>query len=477
MSNHLEKAARLGGLRMLSSFAGIHRTKILYALFAFLLLVEGLFYAFMLPFGQVPDEIDHYYMMEQEFGANGYVDNLSSVIYSGAHFLSLPFHSDVKVDQAAAAGIAGVRFNPDLKLTFHPRITLLRHLPGAIGFYLGVLLNLPMLTCTYLAEIFSVLFFAGMGYLILRTAPVKKEIFAFCLLIPVVLQQCSSVNYDAVMIPCSFLLFAYILKLYKMSSPIQWRHIFVVALLSLVLLVTKPPYVLIALTLLMIPSDRFSLKLGKRFELAGWIRRRWYIVVLLALAGVVGFLFLTRNSSLTKTVLSDLLHPFKFLVLLKNTLSTFAYIHTVQMVGVFGWLDSSVSEIYVLIFFMLLVYLNAGNNEAPSLELNPVRRGWILLLSAGIVLGILIALQDYSYGYFGWDKTAGISAFGNYISAYPSIVGIQGRYYIPCLPMVSVALSGATVRKSKKLFYTSQIIFYTLTFLYVMKLLTERYWI
>ena len=454
-----------------------HRSGLLYLLFAAVALVECLFYSYKVPYAQVPDEITHYQLMEEEFGTTGYVDNMiSGVYYPGSYYL-LPGNPAAKVDREAAAGVADSRFSKDLQLSLHPKLTALRHLPAGIGFYLGAWLDLPMVTCAAMAELFSILFFVGMGYLTLRTAPVKKEIFAFCMLIPETLQQCASINYDAVVIPCSLFLFAYILKLYNMENPVRWRNLAVVALVTFVLVVVKLPYSLIVLTIFIIPAKHYRLMIGKRFELAGWIRRFWVVPLVLGLAAVGGGIYLMRDNSIVKTAIADFLYFREFLALLKNTLKTLGFYRVTQMVGMFGWLDSQVSGLFLVIFFMMMIYLNACRAETLNRELTVPRRGWLLLVAVVIVVAIEIALQEWTYQYLSWDRTVGIEQFCEYILFTSQVLGVQGRYWIPALPIFLVAVSGANPREHRKGYWIVQICFYAFSFYYVMSILNERYWL
>ena len=106
-----------------------------------------------------------------------------------------------------------------------------------IGLCLGMSLNLPIMTCTYLAEIFSFLFYITLGVTSIKIAPMKKDIFTFCLLMPMTVQQCMSVSYDAVLIPICFFLTAYIFYLYYSNHQVSWKELSLLAILSFVILI------------------------------------------------------------------------------------------------------------------------------------------------------------------------------------------------------------------------------------------------
>ena len=454
-----------------------YRKTILYLLFAVCALAQGLVYSFMIPLGQVPDEFTHYEMMEQEFGTEGYIAELKSEVYTAGGYENMPWRADVKVDNAAAAAVAGKQFSRRPGLTeFHPNIMIFRHLPAGIGFYLGTALGLPMMTCTYLAEIFSVLFFAGIGTLALKTAPVKKEIFALCLLIPESLQQCASVSYDATTIPLAILLFAWILRLYEDGTTVRWKHMLGIAGISFVLLITKPPYALIALTVFMIPAGQFELKIGKKIEMARLIRKYWYIAGILVLLLCGGGVYYLRNTSTMKTMIADVLCIGDFARMLGRTFKQLGYEYLHMMVGVFGWLDSRVSYGFVALFVGMTVWLNAARVEKPERELNAGRRWWMVFVFLLALLLSLIALQEYSYQILGADVVGGIDVFQQHVKNLDTIIGFQGRYIIPILPVLLVAVSGKTERKASKGYYLLQIAYYVYAFITVIGILQGRYW-
>lgn len=455
-----------------------HRESCLLFLFVVVALVESLCFSRMLPLGQVPDEFTHYQLMEEEFGTTGYVDEMFAFVYYPSHCCDLPTHPEIKVDREALASVSEVRFTSAPGLgAFHPNLHVVRHLPAGLGFYIGAMLNLPILTCTYLAELGSLLFFVIMGYLTIRTTPIKKEIFAFCMLIPLTLQQCASINYDAIVIPCSFLLFAYILRLYYSEKKVGWGAIAVVLLLTAVIGLTKPPYVLIALAMLIIPFSRYQLKIGKKWDLAAFARKYWYATLALVIVVAALALYKMRNMYEIRTLISDILALPAFYRMLQDTYEALGFYHIHQMVGNFGWLDSQVSTGFIIAFFIMMTYLNATRTERVSRELNFPRRAWLLFLSITIFFLIEVTLQAWCYKMGEWDILVPMEELKSYIPNLGIIQGVQGRYWIPFLPMILVALSGKIRRRHLLRYYAVQAAYYLITFLIVMDTLNVRYWV
>ena len=296
------------------------------------------------------------------------------------------------------------------------------------------------------------------------------------MLIPECIQQCTSVNYDSVVIPTSIFLFAYILKLYYSDEKIKWKQMSFLALVSLVVLVTKAPYVLILLSIFIIPISRFELKIGKKFEAASFFRKFWFVfVILMIIVGVLG-VYVLRRSPEVKTVVADILSFPSFVSLLYRTYSHWGYYHLQQMVGMFGWIDSVVTSQFLLLFFGMMTYLNVCMVEKVEKGLNFPRRLILFLIAIAIIIFIEIALQTWTYKYLEWDILAGVDTFRQYNNDLTEILGVQGRYWIPCLPLILVALSGTSERKNVKVYYGVQVVYYIIALYNVMTLLYTRYW-
>lgn len=439
-------------------------------------IIEGMFFSYAVPFGQVPDEMTHYRFIENEFGTDGFYSEIESVLWIDAGYDQLPGNSEEKVPNDND-NINNIRFHNKLKISdFNLKITCLRHVPAALGFYLGVILNLPIMTCTRMAELFSLVFFIVIGGLAIKITPIKKDIFVFCLLLPMCLQQCASVNYDAVLIPCSFLLTAYVFNLFYNNKEVFWKDIIIIAVLSFVLFVVKLPYALICLIICIIPLTNYKLYIGKKFDFSIIVKKFWPLIcIVIILLGVL-YVYTHRSNPEIKTMVSDFLNIPVFLKLLRNTYESFAYYHLKQLVGIFGWLDSEVGSLYVIIVFCMLTFMNIEKYEEVEKELKVHQRLFLLLIAGIIVLLIEMAMQSYTYEYWQMDRNVSLETYCDYLSSITIILGVQGRYWIPILPMILLSISGINERKNKIVYISIQIIYYILSFIYVAGILLNRYW-
>ena len=77
----------------------------------------------------------------------------------------------------------------------------------------------------------------------------------------------------------------------------------------------------------------------------------------------------------------------------------------------------------------------------------------------------------------GLDLAGDVTAFRSYLSNIETIQGVQGRYFIPVLPMILAALSGTRKAKNRIVYYTVQYGFYAFSFLNVVYHIYVRFWV
>ncbi len=101
-------------------------------------------------------------------------------------------------------------------------ISVIKHLPATLGIILGILLGMPAYWVMQFGEIFLLIFYVYICYLSLKLMPIKKEVMALLMLFPMAIQQASSINYDAVLLPMCYLFIAYIFYLKFEKKKLQF---------------------------------------------------------------------------------------------------------------------------------------------------------------------------------------------------------------------------------------------------------------
>ncbi len=442
--------------------------------------VWGLALSFAIPVSQTPDEYTHFDSMMKAFGTESYIGETLGSYYTESEMGQFNSEED-NVVNADAYFDAGMKpYEHKLSISdFKPTVAALRYLPAGVGFYLGALLHLPRLICFQLAELMSLAFYIFLGAMTLKIAPVKKEIFLFVLLMPMAMQQAGSINPDVIVNACSFLLTAMILDFKLRENLIGWKEMIVFALLAGEIFITKQIYVLLAAGIFMVPLDRFSLMIGKSFNLARFIKKRKLlcIIALIACAGAAGYVM--RNGEYFQILTASVLQPGRTLLLIKYTALSFKDFYLQTLVGSFGYLDSFMSYSYIVIFFMMLLYIMLFGYEKEIEGLKKIsiaNRLFMILITVSIIILVFMSQINWSFRLAELDMNGGVDYFRECLYKIDIILGVQGRYFIPVLPMLLIPLTWGHEIKSKKVYNTLQIGFYAFTVLLVCKTIIGRYW-
>lgn len=304
------------------------------------------------------------------------------------------------------------------------------YLPQAIGISIARLLHLGYIPLVYLGRLFNLLAFTAMAALAVRVMPFKKELIMAVSALPMTLHLASSMSYDAAYLGLSLLFLAWCLSLAYEKEEVTIKDTVLMALLLVLLEPGKIVYLPVAGICLLIPAARFGTK--RRY----WISVISVIVVVVLAVFLVNRLVLSAWATETERYVSwseaagyTLQDVFNrpdeiFMVYYETVITQFDY-HMVTMLGGFlGNLDPNltVPPICLTILWYTL-FVSTIRREGENAPIGGGQKLWILLLvflSACLVLASML---------LGWTPRN---------STY--ITGVQGRYFIPLLPLVLLIL-------------------------------------
>lgn len=441
-------------------------------------LLYGLFCSIFLPVAMAPDEYTHIEKIEFTWGTSSYAAETEQ--YYDSQWATGIIHKGNHVNLKDYWTRGMHHYSKPLHLSdFNFSLYVVQYIPSGLGFYLGVALHLPILFCLQLAELFSLIFYLILGYFTLKIAPFRKELFLFCMLLPMTVQQVGSVNYDAVLMPTCFLLTAYILNLcVRGENEVTWKDAIVVALLSIVIMLVKLPYVMLATAVFMIPHKNICLKIGK-INLMDYIWKfRWicYALILLALAAGI---YLMRNDVYMKTLIACAMQPGRTLVLFKNTIGQLKDYYLQTFVGSVGWLNGPLSNCYAVIMFCVLLYLSLFMHaeERPKFsKLTIWNKVWMVAISLIVIGMVFLSMVTWAFQLDGISLNDSLDQFRQDLYKIDMLLGVQGRYFIPVVPMLLQALFGGYNIQSNKKYVATQVVFYIFAMFSFGKLIFSRYW-
>lgn len=446
-------------------------------------IIFGITFSVLFPLFQIPDEAAHINYTLDEIGAEVSFEEMTNGFGDTSRIIR---NYDEKVDIDKYFNL-----NQDLKefKLSVPSVKILRHFPQAIGLLVGKLLKLPVIVVITLCELLAVLFYVFIGYKSLKLMPFKKSIIMFIMLLPICVQQMGSFSYDVVLIAMSFLFISYIMHLKFTKKEINLLDIIKLCGILFVISICKIPYVLLGLLIFLLPLPKLNIKLFKLKIDEKFIKKYWkiFIPIIVVFLGLFVFLYLSKISY-GKILLACFVKPISSIMMILRSIkyNVSDYIWTIA--GRFGWMDTNAS-IYFVIFICLMsilfLFINfkRKNNEL-EIEKNKFKKWEVVYLEIlFLVLFSVIVLSMFEWTLMvtsiDYSKFS-IMDFADFIKTNKiTIGGVQGRYFIPILPLLVLPIywNKFTLFLKKYNPIMIQIIYYIVMFIYLLILILNRYWI
>ncbi len=311
------------------------------------------------------------------------------------------------------------------------------YLPMAIGITIGRLLGLSTLLTYYLGRFLNLIVFVILTSLAIKITPHGKNLIAMVMLLPISLQQASSASYDSMINAVLILYMAYILMVYSREEMHKKDYAILLALSAFIVMCKGGVYAPLCIMLLALPYGIKNRKGGKLI-LA--------ISILLVLAGIL----IWTGYPVLKTVLVD------GTVRAESEIYTFSdmaddpikvihmwWMTMVQrggslLAGILGgrlaWLDVKANWIFLTILSSGLLMLT--NVENDKLEVKTSQKACIVVSHIIIILMIVASMV---VGFTKIDSTV--------------IQGLQGRYFLPILPLSLLLINTDMINLKKEKLY------------------------
>ena len=401
-------------------------------------LIYGVGFLLATPAFQVPDEYEHFYralyvseghILPEKLGDRSGVyvpesvqitsekvsdewytfisdrDNKSDL----SPLLYLPFSSKNMVFEDISR-IAVVTYSP------------IPYLVSAFGISIGKLFNLSPLVLMYIGRLANLLAWLFLTYLAIRITPVHKWVFLMLALIPMTLFEAASLSADSFLFGLSFLIIAIFFK-YAFDDnkkKIGIKEIYILFILLLLIALAKSNYFLLLFLIFLIPSEKFGGR-KKMLLVTGFF--------FLSVAAIVGiWIILTNNLyvpiipqvSIPGQIAYILGDPFRFPYILINTFINRGLSYQFLFVGNF-WLDVPLPTWWLGFYLATII-------PVALLEKNKINitRNEKLVSAVTFIINFIAACAIV---YITWNPV------GQNI-----IDGIQGRYFIPILPLLFLLL-------------------------------------
>jgi uncharacterized membrane protein len=297
------------------------------------------------------------------------------------------------------------------------------YLPSGLGLALGKMLDLPVVQSLYLARMANALACVAIGFCAVLLASRARWLMFAILGLPMVAGVAAQVGADGMLITTFALGCALIARAMSAARPMTEREIVVSALCFALVGLAKAPYAIAALLLLTAPVENRRLRTIAVIAVFGatilwtlWMR----LLVLGILVDPATGVDPARQVHYLLTNLDDL--P----ALIGKTIHDNSKVYGLMIVGVLGWLDTYLVRPFYPLAGLVLVL-------AAALSFSRGREGgwrWTAWLAVGLAVAVYGLVHAALY--VTWTPVGG-----------PVVAGVQGRYLIPCLVLLCVAVAGA----------------------------------
>ncbi len=421
-------------------------------IYVYIALIIGVFFIFLTPPFQSPDEDSHFKKSYQVANGHFYpvahdgklgnyfpkqmLDYIKEKIAYRSKLDKKYSYSEMLLEQYDNMDYTKKNFQEYSTSNIIP-ITYIAPASGIIFSKLVAhIFDLDMISTVYMlyfARIFSLILSVILTTIAIKKTPVMKKTFLVVALIPMCVFLNSMVSYDNVLIPLSLLSLAMILDITYVKKKIEKKDIIVLSLIGTVLLNVKTVYFFMYLLMFGIPFKKFGLKKDK-------------IKIALKIIGIVLLLTLifkfpliiqkvsSSDANAKKQIAFVLSHPIKYMSILLNNIEYQRLFYLNTTVGTFGLIDTYL-PISVIVFIYINIFVTAlVDGSSDKIKVDKV----IKILS--VVYVMICAISIYTALYVTWTPQVFKKIGSN------EITGVQGRYFLPLVMPLLLVFSNSKIK-------------------------------
>lgn len=314
-------------------------------------------------------------------------------------------------------------------------------LPSALGITVARLLNLGPYYLLYLGRLCNLLVFVAAAWWAYRITPIGKNVLATVSLLPMTLHLAASYSYDAGILALAFLDTALILRAIRREGPIRLPELLSVGVTSCLLAPCKVVYYPLVLLVVFIPGRRFASRRHEVLIKASFIVLPLVVLLGLRLENLVDISGMTDTSDVVGPVRGDeaglhytlgdvLSNPVKFILMYLRTFDVMGTNYLFNIVGTaLACLQQNIVAPYfygvaLMAILLLSSFKSIDDGECMGI---PFR-----MCSVAVFIVCVLAVMA--------------SMLLDWTSVTDTVInGVQGRYFLPLLPLLLVALRTSKV--------------------------------
>lgn len=445
---------KLSAIKKKNFFA---KTENLYILFVLLFGLVMVF--FNPPFDGVPDEHSHY-LKAWSFSGGEFLCSSEINVPSNAYDLPNAIEKvSVKGDLEPKTVVRSLKANLFIGMNGStvsvPSVICgaspVGYVPQIIAFIFAKTFSLSALFGFYLARLLNLLFSAFLVYFAIRIIPFGKMVLLMIALLPMTLQQFSSLSYDPLHIATALLFIACILKsAHEKDRRVDWRTIVLLFSLSILGLNIKMGYILLTFLIFMLPKSKFSKKQNYWLFTIGFVFLNLVTFAILYKlyfgTGVAPSIGGSVNPAMQLSYIFT--NPIDFLSLMFNQVYYSFNFYFETFLYKTGWLRVSMSGRWYV--FLVIGIFVAMKSESEKVFLSLRQR--LILFAVFFMCFILV----FAGMYLTWNELGA-----------EAINGVQGRYLLAISPLLIFSFYKADFAQIYKSVAKNRLVVFVLFFITV----------
>ena len=312
----------------------------------------------------------------------------------------------------------------------------IQYFPEAIGIFVARLFSDKVITMVYAARLANVISCITLLYFAIKIIPFGKKVMLLPLLLPITIEGIATISSDGFTNAIAFLFIAIILReTYSNEEKIKTTTFSTIILLSLIISLCKIVYIPLVFLMLLLPKEKFKTKKKKYIILA--------VIIICAVIINLSWLMFANNTYLTTSSEGESSQKTEFILknpidYMKLFLATVNYnlqrYISILFGSILGWQEFSLYYITTYVFFLLFLFVSTTDSTIKEKIDSKKELGITMILL--IIIGLIFTSLFVQY-----EK--------NHVDS-KSIAGIQGRYFVPILPLVSILLSKTKITTQYK---------------------------
>lgn len=314
-------------------------------------------------------------------------------------------------------------------------------LPSAVGLLIGRVLGLGAYPTFILGRVFNFALFAVLALCAIKVTPIAKTGIKVIALMPMTLHVAASYSYDAGIIGLSLLLTAFLLRLFVADEACGYRDVAAITVCSALLAPCKVIYVLISFCILFVPKERFATKRMSLVTKCVVIASGLVMIVLMRIPALISLSgagetvstldYRGAESGHFYTLSDALFHPFSSALMFLRTMVNLGDFYLSTLIGgSLGWFQENIqAPDYIVFAYLLLILLSFVRSDGDDARLRGVARLVFFVVPLIGWLAIMLSM------YLGWT-----------FNTESIVMGVQGRYLIPFLPLLLLSLRSGKLR-------------------------------